>query len=119
MSNPFDRMMGAIRPRLGLTFSVDLTASGNTELVAVAADQRLFLYYLEYSSGGAALITVAIRFGAAGSLVHKSYLKEGGMALRNLIQAEMMGGFGESLYGNLSATGTVSIMGRYILRTIG
>jgi hypothetical protein len=114
-----DQLMAPLRSRGGIPFCIDLTASGNTVLVTPAADERITLTYIEYSSGGADLITVAIRFGVAGTLYHKSYLKEGGMSLRNMIQAEISGGYGEVLYGNLSATGTVAITGRYLIRKRG
>lgn len=114
-----DQLMAPLRSRGGIPFCIDLTALGNTALVTPTSDERVCLTYLEYSSGGADLVTVAVRFGVAGTLYHKSYLKQGGMALRNLIQTELMGAYGEVLYGNLSAAGTVAITGRYLIHKRG
>lgn len=93
--------------------TVSTSASGNTEVVAPSSGKRVRVLYLSFNADGANTgdVTAAIRFGAAGALIYTMSLKAGSIFARNIGAGlnYIQGATGESLYVNLSTSGTVNV----------
>lgn len=101
-----------LRPRGVTTKMIVATASGNNTIITAGANEKLWIHYYEYSNGGADLISAGLKIGS-GDEFGRNYLKQGGTALKNLIQAEFLVSPGSTLYAVLSAAGTVAVTIHY------
>jgi hypothetical protein len=89
--------------------TVQATLSGNTTLWDPAASKKVRLKYIQVFNSGSANITVALRFGSAGTLRFTSTLAANTGWNMNLIGCNWEGAADEILYVNLSAAGTVDV----------
>ena len=83
---------------------ITATAIGNTTLVTPTTGTKVRVHYFSISNAHAALADVAMRFAAAGALVHQFALAaQGGLVNANLTDANWEGAINEVLFAFLTA----------------
>jgi len=89
--------------------SITATASGTTIIHTTTAGKQYRLKFINVFNSGSATITVDIRFTTTGTARFKCALSANTGFVFNLIGCNWQGGTAESLYINLSGTGTVEV----------
>ena len=104
-------MLNPLDPQSGYTIGfTNVTASGDTELVAAIAGHRIRLLWAVITNQGAAVIGVHLRSSATPiTSTHDLAADGGGFVLNSMPGFYCQTVKGEALAINLSAGGTVSI----------
>ncbi len=108
------RSTAQLRPRSSAQKMVSASGSGDTTILALAADEQAFVYYIVVSNGGTATNLIALKIDS-GDIFNGMYLPGPSVALQNFMQAELELPMGSTLKVNLADAGTVVVTIYYSL----
>lgn len=100
------RSTAQVRPRDSKQLMVSASSAGDTTILALAADEQAYVYYLVISNGGSATNLISFKIDS-GSTFNGMYLPGPSVALQNMVQAELLLPMGSTLKVNLADVGTV------------